>query len=173
MSTQRPEPGGGCFLFRADEPTTGFDPAARRQAWEVVRGLTALGKTILLTTHYLDEAEQLADRVGVIVAGKLIATGTPGEIGGRHGPAARVSFQLSGPLEGKAPPAIEGAAVVEGATVSWSTATPTAVIAAASAWARAWGCDELPALEVTRPTLEEAYLAMIGGSGEPPPAVEE
>ena len=81
-------------LIFLDEPTTGFDPAARRQAWEVVGGLRALGKTIVLTTHYMEEAERLADRIVVMARGEIVADGTPATLGGRDRAAAIVSFTL-------------------------------------------------------------------------------
>jgi len=87
-------------LVFLDEPTTGLDPQGRRQLWEVVREFARLGKTIVLTTHYLDEAEQLADRVGVIINGQLVEVGTPREIGGRERALARVTFALTGNLAG-------------------------------------------------------------------------
>src|SRR6201999_807569 len=79
-------------LLFLDEPTTGFDPEARRQFWELIRTLRSDGTTIVLTTHYLDEAEALADRIAVIAAGRCVATGDPRSLGGRAGAAARVSW---------------------------------------------------------------------------------
>jgi ABC-2 type transport system ATP-binding protein len=81
-------------LLFLDEPTTGFDPSARRKAWELVESLRALGKTVLLTTHYMDEAEHLADRVGVVVAGRLVALGTPAELGGAARASSTITFRL-------------------------------------------------------------------------------
>src|SRR5438132_4053541 len=81
-------------LIFLDEPTTGFDPSARRAAWGVIRGLRELGKTVFLTTHYMDEAENLADRIAVIAEGRIVAEGTPGTLGGRAGMAVRISFTL-------------------------------------------------------------------------------
>src|SRR5205807_4517359 len=86
---------GDPSLLFLDEPTTGFDPAARRAAWETIRGLRGLGKTILLTTHYMDEAQALADRVAVIAAGRIVATGSPSTIGGRDVAAAEIRFNLA------------------------------------------------------------------------------
>ena len=83
-------------LLFLDEPTTGFDPSARRQAWEVIGGLRDLGKTVLLTTHYMDEAQALADRVAVIAAGEIIATGTPDDLGGRGTRRPSISFDAPG-----------------------------------------------------------------------------
>ena len=85
---------GDAELLFLDEPTTGFDPSARRAAWQVIEGLRELGKTVLLTTHYMDEAQALADRVAVIAAGEIIATGTPDDLGGRRDAASMISFEV-------------------------------------------------------------------------------
>jgi ABC-2 type transport system ATP-binding protein len=127
-------------LLFLDEPTTGFDPAARRAFWELISALSDSGTTILLTTHYLDEAEALADRVGVLAGGRLVAVGTPGQIGGRATAEATVSW-----LEGGQPRAVR-------------TAAPTRLVAELAA--RLDG--EAPGLTVTRPSLEDTYLALIG-----------
>jgi len=128
-------------LVFLDEPTTGFDPAARRSAWEMIRSLRALGKTIVLTTHYLDEAQQLADRVAVIRAGQIIRIGTPAElIGGTL--TAEIRYRSGG-----------GETVIE-------TETPTQVLAELTAQAVAEGV-ELEGLEVRRPTLEDVYLELV------------
>jgi ABC-2 type transport system ATP-binding protein len=126
-------------LLFLDEPTTGFDPEARREFWQLIRGLAAAGTTILLTTHYLDEAEALADRVGVIVGGRMLAVATPAELGGRDDAVATVRWTgPDGPHEEQ-------------------TTTPTATVAKL---AEQLG-GEIPGLTVTRPTLEETYLSMI------------
>ena len=125
-----------------DEPTTGFDPAARRTAWETIRGLRSLGTTILLTTHYLDEAEQLADRVAVINAGRIVAAGTPAEL------TATTRTQIRYRQDGRE-------VVVE-------TDKPTRTLHELTSEAVASGRD-LEGLEVRRPTLEEVYLALTGG----------
>ncbi len=126
-------------LLFLDEPTTGFDPQARRAFWDLVRDLRQDGTTILLTTHYLDEAEQLADRVGVISAGRLMAVDTPANLGGRNGRQARVLWtDADGPHE-------------------LSTDTPTATVAELAT--RCGG--EVAGLQVLRPTLEDTYLSMI------------
>ncbi len=147
-------------LIFLDEPTTGLDPQGRRQIWDVVRNFAALGKTVLLTTHYLDEAEHLAARVGVIIKGQLAEVGTPREIGGRQRSLATVTFTLT--------PALAGVALPEGLGVSISddlatiqTATPAQVVVALSRWAEANGEPELPGLAVTRPSLEDIYLQMV------------
>ena len=145
-------------LIFLDEPTTGFDPAARRQAWDVVRGFTALGKTVVLTTHYLDEAEQLADRVAILIRGQVAALGTPGEIGGRSDGEAVVAFRLEGELGGVALPLVGDE---KDGVVTVRTLTPTATIADLTAWTRARGVEELPGLTVSRPSLEDVYLAMV------------
>ena len=123
-----------------DEPTTGFDPEARRSFWGLIGGLQELGTTIVLTTHYLEEAEALADRVGVIVAGRLVDVGPPATIGGRARGTVVVTYL--GP----------------GGTERIDTDEPTAVVAALSS--RFGG--EIPELTVNRPTLEDVYLQMIG-----------
>jgi ABC-2 type transport system ATP-binding protein len=150
-------------LIFLDEPTTGFDPAARRQAWDVVRGFTALGKTVLLTTHYLDEAEQLATRVGVIIRGRLAALGTPAEIGGRATGDAIVSFRREGRLRESLVPEL-GTLTEAGGTIAIRTDAPTAAVSALAEWARGHGVDELPGLAVTRPSLEDIYLEMVAAA---------
>lgn len=148
-------------LIFLDEPTTGLDPQGRRQMWEVVREFTRLGKTVVLTTHYLDEAENLADRVGVIIRGALVEVGTPREIGGRERALAHVSFSLNGNLAGRPLPEVGAEAVTANGRVTITTASPTAVVAALARWAEAEGEAELPGLSVTRPSLEDIYLAMV------------
>ena len=151
---------GNPELIFLDEPTTGLDPEGRRQLWDVVSQFRGLGKTVVLTTHFLDEAEALADRVGVIIAGEMAAIGTPHELGGRDHALATVRFDrqatLSGPL-----PAVDGLVTERDGMVRIETASPTAVVAALAAWARDTGAGELPALSVTRPSLEDIYLAMV------------
>ncbi len=127
-------------LLFLDEPTTGFDPEARRQFWSLVRSLRDLGTTILLTTHYLDEAEELADRVGVIARGRLVEVSVPSALGGRGSAPAVVSWTEDGVRRTEA------------------TETPTAVLRDLAG--RFPG--EIPDLAVARPTLEDAYLRMIG-----------
>jgi ABC-2 type transport system ATP-binding protein len=128
-------------LLFLDEPTTGFDPEARREFWGLIRDLQDSGTTILLTTHYLEEAEALADRVGVITSGRLIAVDTPRMLGHRDTALATVSW-----------------CTPDGAWERERSATPTAVVAELAA--RFDG--EVPGLTVTRPTLEDVYLEMIG-----------
>jgi ABC-2 type transport system ATP-binding protein len=129
-------------LLFLDEPTTGFDPKARREFWTVIRDLAAAGTTILLTTHYLEEAEALADRVGVITNGRLVAVAPPAELGDRSNQPATVAWRTP-----------------DGQLTSELTPTPTALVAKLIAQA---GDREIPGLTVTRPTLEDVYLSMIG-----------
>ena len=153
---------GNPDIIFLDEPTTGFDPAARRQAWEVIRGLTSLGKTVILTTHYLDEAESLADRVGIIVSGRIVELGKPSEIGGDARRMARVTLKRSGGLAEADVPELPGRVSEDGGVLSVRTETPTAAVRTLTDWARSLGVDELPELRVTRPSLEEIYLDLIG-----------
>ena len=131
---------GSPEILFLDEPTTGFDPEARRSFWELIRTLKAEGKTILLTTHYLDEAQELADRVGVINNGKIIEIGTPQTLGGRNTAPAKVSWLENGKQQ-----AIE-------------TKDPTTEVVSLNQRFN----GEIPELEVSRPNLEEIYLKMIG-----------
>src|SRR3954469_14670739 len=137
-------------LIFLDEPTTGFDPAARRQSWETIANLRSLGKAVLLTTHYMEEAQYLADRVVVIAKGRIVAEGTPDELG-RDDATTVVSFRI---VDGMPLPA--GADVDRG-TVRLRTATPTRDLAPVLEWAAARDL-ELEHLTVTRPTLEDVYL---------------
>jgi ABC-2 type transport system ATP-binding protein len=141
-------------LIFLDEPTTGFDPAARRQSWELISSLRSLGKTILLTTHYMDEAQQLADRVVVVARGRVIAEGTPDTLG-RDGHAV-VSFRLPVHYDGLPLPA---GARVERDAVRFTTAAPTRDLAPILAWAAGRGM-ELENLSVARPSLEDVYLQL-------------
>ena len=148
-------------LVFLDEPTTGFDPAARQSAWQVIAGLRDLGKTIFLTTHYMEEAEHLADRIAVIAAGRIVAEGAPATLGGRDTGASVITFTLpSGLSAADLPPAV--AAAVTGSTggkVEAHATSPLPVLGALTAWAQARGAD-LPDLQVLRPTLEDIYLQL-------------
>jgi ABC-2 type transport system ATP-binding protein len=148
-------------LIFLDEPTTGFDPSARRTAWGVIVGLRELGKTVFLTTHYMDEAENLADRIAVIAAGRIVAEGTPETLGGREGMAARVRFTLPDgfgpdglpdPLRGLVRSATNGRVVLE-------SRRPLADVKALADWALERGLD-LPDVDVRRPSLEDVYLEL-------------
>ncbi len=146
-------------LIFMDEPTTGFDPSARRQAWSIVENLTSLGKTVLLTTHYMDEAQYLADRVAVIAKGEIVAEGTPESLGGRETAATLITFQSNGAdLDGL--PA-DDVRVGENGRITISTDTPTATVHRLSGWALERGI-ELADLSVTRPSLEDVYLELTG-----------
>ena len=140
-----------------DEPTTGFDPSSRRQAWTVIDNLRALGKTILLTTHYMDEAQHLSDRVAVIARGKIIDQGTPDTIGGRETTRSRISFRAAYtkglPLEVSPE---DGRLVVVSDRV-------TADLYALTSWATECGI-ELEDLTVSRPSLEDVYLTLTEGT---------
>jgi ABC-2 type transport system ATP-binding protein len=129
-----------------DEPTTGFDPAARRAAWDVIRSLRSLGKTILLTTHYLDEAEQLSDRVAVLREGRIAAIGRPAELAGAA-PATEIRYRSGGE------------------EILVSTHEPTRILHELTAQALAEG-RELEGLSVRRPSLEEIYLALTAEAEE-------
>jgi ABC-2 type transport system ATP-binding protein len=147
-------------LIFLDEPTTGFDPAARRQAWDMIRNLTDLGKTILLTTHYMDEAQTLADRVAVIDHGRIVAQGTPDTLGGRSTARTMIRFEIGNlPLDAL-PLAPSG--VVDG-IVELSSEDPTEDLHTLTAWAVSSG-HRLDGLTVSRPTLEDVYLDLTDGS---------
>jgi ABC-2 type transport system ATP-binding protein len=150
-------------LLFLDEPTTGFDPNARREAWDVVRNLSAEGRTILLTTHYMDEAQTLADQLAVIARGVIIASGTPESIGGRDTGEATIRFVVSDDvaIEETIGPQPGGEVSItpepSGRLVEIRTSAPTAVLNRLTGWAVARG-SELAGLEVTRPSLEDIYL---------------
>jgi len=128
-------------LIFLDEPTTGFDPAARRTAWQTIRSLRELGKTILLTTHYLDEAQELADRVAIVKGGRILAEGSPAELGVGAASRYRVAY------------------VRDGEPVIHQTDDPTVLLAALTGEALARD-ERLEALSVTRPSLEDVYLEL-------------
>jgi ABC-2 type transport system ATP-binding protein len=148
---------GNPELLFLDEPTTGFDPAARRDAWELVRQLRATGTTILLTTHAMDEAQALADRVVLLSGGVVVAAGPPAELGGRDRDRTRITFTLAGgyrvtdlPLPAEA--GSDGLATVE-------TRNPTEALYQLTGWAVQHG-TQLAGLAVARPSLEDVYLQM-------------
>jgi ABC-2 type transport system ATP-binding protein len=147
-------------LIFLDEPTTGFDPSARRTAWHVIHGLRDLGKTVFLTTHYMDEADQLADRIAVIAGGRIVAEGTPGTLGGRNRMAATISFTLpDGTGADDLPPELRTLVASDDGQVTLATDTPLVHVGALADWALARGID-LPDLDVRRPTLEQVYLEL-------------
>jgi ABC-2 type transport system ATP-binding protein len=150
-------------LLFLDEPTTGFDPSARRSSWELIAGLRSLGKTILLTTHYMDEAQNLADRVGVLVDGRIVAEGPPSTLAGRERGEAVIRFRLPpGKGELDFPLALPGLSVDEGA-VTIATPEPTRALHAVTSWAMERGV-ELEGITVTRPSLEDVYLQLAGAT---------
>ncbi len=145
-------------LLFLDEPTTGFDPSARRAAWEVISGLRALGKTVFLTTHYMDEAEHLADRIAVIAAGRIVAQGTPQTLGGRDRLPATISFTLpTGVTPQQLPADLQARAERDGDRLVLTSRHPLDHIRQLADWASARGLD-LPDLDVRRPSLEDVYL---------------
>jgi ABC-2 type transport system ATP-binding protein len=149
-------------LLFLDEPTTGFDPSARRQAWEVIGSMRDLGKTVFLTTHYMDEAQALADRAAIIVRGRIVTTGDPAEIGGDEGPQAVISFRLpEGESAGDLPPPFDRAAKRGEVLVSHDSTEPLSDLRALIEWAEGRGIS-LPSLEVRRPSLEDVYLRVTG-----------
>jgi ABC-2 type transport system ATP-binding protein len=157
---------GNPDLIFMDEPTTGFDPSARRASWGIIRNLCSLGKTVLLTTHYMDEAQHLANRVAVIAGGRFVAEGTPDTLGGRDLAAVHIRFLLPDGVSvadlpvAAVPDAATGEAIIE-------TAEPTKILATLTGWAVSRGL-ELPGLSVTRPSLEDVYLELAGEPGSAP-----
>jgi ABC-2 type transport system ATP-binding protein len=159
---------GNPDLLFLDEPTTGFDPSARREAWEVVKNLAGLGKTVLLTTHYMDEAQYLADRVAVIAAGRIVAEGSPATIGDRELAKATIRFRI--PAGVSPPPNTAGQRGLDGFT-ELTADDVTRALHQLTGWAIDEGI-ELEGLEVIRPSLEDVYLELTGsgatGLDEPP-----
>jgi ABC-2 type transport system ATP-binding protein len=138
-----------------DEPTTGFDPGARRNAWDVIKGLAELGKTIFLTSHAMDEVQFLADRVVVIAAGKIVAEGTPDTLAGREKAQTVIRFRVA---SGTAlPPSLRAEARIDGESVEIEAADPTRKLFDLTSWAVQAGVS-LEGIEVSRPSLEDVYL---------------
>jgi ABC-2 type transport system ATP-binding protein len=157
---------GNPELLYLDEPTTGFDPAARRDAWALVRQLRTAGLTILLTTHDMAEANALADRVVVLSAGRVVADGTPAALGGRDAAAVRITFALPA---GTSAADLPVPAVAAGERVLVETSRPTATLHQLTGWAIARG-SELAGLTISRPSLEDVYLELTtegGPDGQP------
>jgi len=150
-------------LIFLDEPTTGLDPAARLEAWDLVRYFKDQGKTTVLTTHYLDEVEALAQRAAVIVAGRVVETGAVAELGGRRTTPAVVSFTRAGALTDRSLPRLPEDTLVDPSeeTVTMHTHHPTQALGSLISWATDAGVDELTDLRIHRPTLEEVYLKLI------------
>ena len=146
-------------LLFLDEPTTGFDPGARRNAWQIVDNLSELGKTVFLTTHYMDEAQHLADRVAVIAKGEIVAEGPPSTLGGRHVAETVIRFRRP---DGQLPPSVAGNIRMAGEDVEIRVAEATKALHELTSWALGLGI-ELDGLQVSRPTLEDVYLDLTGG----------
>src|SRR3954451_11543714 len=153
-------------LIFLDEPTTGFDPAARRAAWAVIDELRDTGTTIFLTTHDMDEAERLADRIGVIRDGRLIAEGTPDTLGGRdHAPAA-MTFTLPEGLDAAdLPPDLTGTVTPGDRRHTVASPDPVESVEELAAWARQHGI-RIRDIDVRRRSLEDIYLDLTGDSNE-------
>jgi ABC-2 type transport system ATP-binding protein len=152
---------GNPELLFLDEPTTGFDPSARRAAWDMIAGLRALGVTVFLTTHYMDEAEHLADRAAVIARGRIVAEGTPATLAGREHAPAEIRFSLPpGTTTEELPEPVRSAlADLDGDRVLIHAMSPVSVLGPLIRWAEARGAD-LADLDVRRPSLEDIYLAL-------------
>ncbi|GAA4039126.1 ABC transporter ATP-binding protein [Nonomuraea soli] len=146
-------------LLFLDEPTTGFDPSARHRAWELIDGLRDSGTTILLTTHYMDEAQQLADRVAVLREGHLVAIGSPDSLGQAERVSV-VSFRLPDGTALADLPSLTGRVEADGSAVSVHTRQPARDLHTLTGWALERG-TELANLTATRPTLEEVYLELV------------
>ncbi|HUL27649.1 MAG TPA: ABC transporter ATP-binding protein [Streptosporangiaceae bacterium] len=163
---------GNPELLFLDEPTTGFDPSARRESWEVIKNLAALGKTVLLTTHYMEEAQYLADRVAVISAGRIVAEGEPATLANRELARARIRYRVP---EGATPPAgLAGPAGADGFT-EFAPEDVTLALHRLTGWALDQKVS-LDGLEVTRPSLEDVYLSLTGtddDAGVHPPAGQD
>jgi ABC-2 type transport system ATP-binding protein len=151
-------------LLFLDEPTTGFDPSARRQAWDVIGGLRSLGKTVFLTTHYMDEAQALADRVAIISAGRIVATGSPEELGGEQEARTEISFRMpAGVGAADLPDAVRFGARIDAGAVSVGVDDPVPLLRELTTWATQRGVG-LPGLQVRRPSLEDVYLELTEGA---------
>jgi ABC-2 type transport system ATP-binding protein len=151
-------------LIFLDEPTTGFDPAARRGAWSTVRSLCELGKTVFLTTHYMDEAQSLADRVAIMNAGEIIAIGRPEELGGRNLRPAEIRFRLPlGMSLGDLPELAGAERSLDGDRMLLVTREPVVVTQQLTTWALEERV-ELEHFSVAQPTLEDIYLELTGSS---------
>jgi len=153
-------------LLFLDEPTTGFDPQARRGAWELIGGLRDLGATVFLTTHYLEEAQRLADRVAIIRDGRVVATGSPAKLAAQRAPVVR--FALPDGLDARdLPPGVQALAGTDGRrSFALTTAQPTALLAELCGWAAGRGI-ELEGLAVQPASLEDIYLELTTEEASP------
>jgi ABC-2 type transport system ATP-binding protein len=153
-------------LLFLDEPTTGFDPSARRSAWNMIEGLRSLGKTIFLTTHYMDEAQHLSDRVAILRAGAIVAVGSPDELAAGSGDRTVISFRLPPGVGVDAVRAnVDGELDVAGALVSLHTADAQRALYRLTSWAEREHV-ELAGLEARRPRLEDVFLELTGDGHE-------
>jgi ABC-2 type transport system ATP-binding protein len=154
-------------LIFLDEPTTGFDPESRRRCWAAIENLRALGKTILLTTHYLDEAEKLADRVAILQDGRIQVAGPVRQVARQAGVPTRISFTAPERLRSGALPApLSLNVVVSGDTAACVTDAASAAVRELLAWAAANDLGDLDDLSVATPTLEDAYLQLVSGGAQ-------
>ncbi len=152
-------------LLFLDEPTTGFDPSARRNAWQMVKNLAGLGKTVFLTTHYMDEAEYLADRVAIIVDGRIVAEGPPETLVPTDGMTTRIRFRPV-PESVALPPDLAGHASTSGGVVQLTAVDPVPMLHQLCGWAIEEGVD-LSNLAVSQPSLEDVYLELTAGNAGP------
>jgi ABC-2 type transport system ATP-binding protein len=146
-------------LLFLDEPTTGFDPHARRQAWAAIRSLCSLGKTVFLTTHYLDEAQALADRVAVMARGQLVAIGPPAQLAGRDALPTEIRFALPAGIEPALLPDLDGELAIEGSSVLVRTGDSIRALNRLTDWALERDVA-LAGLAVSQPSLEDVYLSL-------------
>ena len=150
-------------LLFLDEPTTGFDPSARRGAWEMIKNLRALGKTVVLTTHYMDEAEYLADRVAIIVQGEIVAEGTPRDLVRKDG-STTIGFRVPSGLE-PLPEDLPAQSTDDDGRYRITTDAPTRTLHRLSGWAIEQGA-ELEELSVSSPSLEDLFVELAGAPGQ-------
>jgi ABC-2 type transport system ATP-binding protein len=146
-------------LLFLDEPTTGFDPHARRQAWTAIRSLCSLGKTVFLTTHYMDEAQALADRVAVMAGGRLVAIGPPAQLAGRDSLPTEIRFALPPGIDPAELPRLDGELRADGAAVLVTTSDSVAALHRLTGWALERDVA-LAGLAVSQPSLEDVYLSL-------------
>ena len=146
-------------LLFLDEPTTGFDPHARRQAWTAIRSLCSLGKTVFLTTHYMDEAQALADRVAVMAGGRLVAIGPPAQLAGRDSLPTEIRFALPPGIDPAELPRLDGGLRADGAAVLVTTSDSVAALHRLTGWALERDVA-LAGLAVSQPSLEDVYLSL-------------
>ena len=150
-------------LLFLDEPTTGFDPHARRQAWAAIRSLCSLGKTVFLTTHYMDEAQALADRVAVMAHGRLVAIGPPAQLAGRDALPTEIRFVLPAGIEPALLPDLDGELAVEGSSVLVRTGDSVGALHRLTGWALERDVA-IAGLAVSQPSLEDVYLSLTADS---------